>query len=105
MSKPDTTKRAAQAVPLPEVPGYGIKFTIPDRPAPEQLEMVKGLKESVQALADLAGEPLDAKPFDDVIAKLEAKIAVNDLQPLVQEATTEQAEAPTTAIKVNKGKP
>ena len=63
---------------------YGIRFTIPDLPANKQLEMVRDLKKTMQTFADIANEPLDTKTFDDIIAKLEAKLKDGDLTPLEQ---------------------
>ena len=67
--------------------GYGIKFIIPDKPADEQLDMIKKLKKTMQGFADIANEPLDEKPFDDIIAQLETKIAAGDLTPLDNDTT------------------
>lgn len=56
---------------------YGIKFTIPDKPPAEQLEMVRHMRQVMETLAQVTGETetLDLSEFDKVIAKLEKKIS------------------------------
>lgn len=61
------TKPKAQAT----TPSTGIKFTIPDVPKKKQIEMIKSMREVVEAMAQLTGEEVDLTPFDEAIRKVQ----------------------------------